>query len=112
MGEPMPPDPRRDSRHESRHDDRLAAIVEVGRQTRSVLPRWLWIVAAVVGVICATGFAVVMLSDAAPGRPAAEHRDAPTAGLGTGLVFGAGLGVVIGFALGRQRRAHSSRSSP
>jgi hypothetical protein len=91
---------------------RIDAIVEVGRRTRQGWPRSLWIAAAIVGVICATGFAVVMLADARPTDHPVAQRTEAGAGLGTGLVFGAVVGVVIGFALARQRRDHSSRNSP
>jgi hypothetical protein len=57
-------------------DEEIRAIVEIGRRTRKPNPRWLWIAAALVGVICAIGFAVMMLADAAP----RGHRDRPPAG--------------------------------
>ena len=98
---------RRDDGHEAQID----AIVEVGRRTRQGWPRWLWILAAIVGVICATGFAVVMLADARPADHPVARRSESGAGLGTGLVLGAVVGVVIGFAIARQRRDHSSRNS-
>jgi len=97
-------------------DEDIQAIVEVGRRTRQPTPRWLWIVAAVVGVICVVGFAAMMLGDRAPRRQPpgypADRRTEAGAGLGVGLMIGAGGGIVIGFAIGRQRRSHSSRSSP
>jgi hypothetical protein len=93
-------------------DDRIEAIVQIGRRTRTAPPRWLWMLAAIVGVICATGFAVVILTDVEPAGHPVERRAAPASGLGTGLLIGAGGGVVIGFALGRHRRDHSSRKSP
>jgi hypothetical protein len=92
-------------------DDEIEAIVEIGRRTRKASPRWLWIAAAIVGVICATGFAVVVLADAEPANHPVDRRDEPRAGIGTGLLLGAGGGVVIGFALARQRN-HSSRNRP
>ncbi len=108
----MPRDDRPDDRPADGIADRIDAIAEVGRRTRTAWPRWLWILAAIVGVICATGFAVVMLSDAAPPDHPVERRPVAAAGLGTGVLIGAAVGVVIGFALGRQRRDHSSRSRP
>lgn len=91
---------------------RIAAILDRGRRTRKPLPRALWIAAAIVGAICAGGFAVAMLGTAAPER-ASSGRPAPQgAGFGTGLVVGAAGGLAIGFALARQRRDHSSRNSP
>ena len=101
-------------------DDDIAAIVALGRQTRTSTPRWLWIAAAVVGIGCALGFAVVMLEAPAPLRAAPAMRsDVPVArraevgpGLGTGLAIGVAVGLVIGFSIGRHRRDHSSRNRP
>jgi hypothetical protein len=39
-------------------------------------------------------------------------RSSPGSGWGTGLAVGAMGGLVVGFALGRHRRDHSSRSRP
>jgi hypothetical protein len=58
-------------------DDDIAAIVERGRQTRRSLPRGLWIAAAIVGAVCAAGFAIILLADPGPGPgpgPAAAHQ--------------------------------------
>jgi formate/nitrite transporter FocA (FNT family) len=102
----------RDDDTEARTQARIAAILERGRRTRKPQPRALWIAAAIVGAICAGGFAVAMLGTAAPER-AAIGRPAPEgAGFGTGLVVGVTAGLAIGVALPRQRRDHSSHSSP
>jgi hypothetical protein len=101
-------------------DDDIQAIVEIGRRTRKPTPRWMWIAAMLVGVICATGFAVVMLGDREPPRrlpdQRPEHlvggRSVAGSGLGIGLVIGVGAGLVIGFSMARHRRGHSSRNSP
>lgn len=93
-------------------DDEIKAIVEIGRRTRAPVPRGLWIAAAIVGGICTAGLAVAVLGDAAP-APARVERPAPSgAGFSTGLVVGAAGGLVVGFALARQRRDHSSRKRP
>jgi hypothetical protein len=93
-------------------DEDIQAIVELGRRTRTPTPRWLWVAATVVGVICVTCFIAMMLgSREPPSRPVAQ-RPAASSGLGTGLVIGAGVGILIGFSIGRQRRSHSSRNSP
>jgi len=97
-------------------DDEIEAITEVGRRTRKAAPRWLWLTAGLVGVICATGFGVTMLGDAERSVRPVVRRSEPGGGLGTGfgtgLVIGAGGGVAIGFALARHRRDHSSRKTP
>lgn len=98
-----------------RHDDdALEAILERGRQTRKPVPRALWIAAALVAVICATGVVAILLGDAAPARTAVERPPPTGAGFGSGLAIGAAAGLAIGFALARagQRRAHSSRNRP
>jgi hypothetical protein len=105
--------------NKGRNDAMLDAIVEHGRQTRQRTPRWLWIAASIVGVICATSFAILMLAPAAPTAGidrAGVSRDidrGPTggSGLGLGLVIGVAVGLGIGIAIGRQLR-HSSRSTP
>jgi drug/metabolite transporter (DMT)-like permease len=94
-----------------RNDD-IEAIVSVGRRTRAATPRWLWIAAAIVGVICLAGFAVVVLGDAEPRRPAVERRDVGGGGFGTGFALGACAGLLLGLSIARQRRDHSSRSRP
>jgi hypothetical protein len=98
------------------HVGSIEEILEAGRRTRQAVPRWLWLAAAVIGVICTTGFGVMILGGAEPsvhpvGRRSEPGRDAG-AGFGTGLGIGAGGGVAIGFALARQRRDHSSRRRP
>jgi drug/metabolite transporter (DMT)-like permease len=96
-------------------DDDIAAIARGARRTRRPTPRWLWIASVIVGVICATGFAVAMLQgrDAPPARGAARPPAGPAgAGLGVGLSIGGMAGLAIGYVLGRQRRDHSSRNSP
>jgi len=71
-----------------------------------------------VGGVCTAGLGVALLGEPAPapGRAQAQaqiDRNAPSgAGWGTGLAVGAAGGLVVGFALGRQRRDHSSRSRP
>jgi hypothetical protein len=97
-------------------DDEIQAIVEIGRRTRAPVPRSLWIAAAIIGGICTAGLAVALLREPAPGpgpaqAPAALERS-PGSGWGTGLAVGAVGGLVVGFALGRHRRDHSSRSRP
>jgi hypothetical protein len=107
-------------------DDEIQAIVEIGRRTRAAVPRSLWMAAAVVGGICTAGLVVALLGEPAPtpGRAQADaqtqaqaqariERPSPSGpGWATGLAVGAAGGLVVGFALGRHRRDHSSRSRP
>lgn len=99
-------------------DDEIQAIVEIGRRTRAPVPRSLWLAAAIVGGIGTVGLAVALLGEPAPapGRTQAQaetQRPSPSGlGGGTGLAIGAAGGLVVGFALGRHRRDHSSRSRP
>ena len=94
-----------------RQDD-IEAIVEVGRRTRRATPRWLWVTSAIIGVISTTGFALAMLGPARPADHPVANRSGSGGGFGAGLVVGAGGGLVIGFALARHRRDHSSRRRP
>jgi hypothetical protein len=93
-------------------DADIEAIVEHGRRTRKRTPRWLWLIAAVVGVGCALGFAIALLGAGEPAHPAVERRPASGGGLGIGLLIGACVGIVIGFSIARQRADHSSRNNP
>lgn len=93
-------------------DDDLEAILEHGRRTRTPTPRWLWLVAAIVGGGCAVAFAVALLGGGDPAHAAVEHRPASAGGLGIGLLIGTCVGIVIGFSIARQRADHSSRNSP
>lgn len=98
-------------------DDEIQAIAEVGRRTRAPVPRSLWIAAAIIGGVCTAGLAVALLREPAPAPGPAqalapERSSPPGSGWGTGLAVGAVGGLVVGFALGRHRRDHSSRSRP
>lgn len=99
-------------------DDEIQAIVEIGRRTRAPVPRSLWIAAAIVGGVCTTGLVAALLGEPAPAPAQAQTQaqlERPSrsgAGWGTGLAIGAAGGLVVGFALGRHRRDHSSRSRP
>ena len=78
-------------------------------------PRWLWIVSLSVGAACAILFiiAAVRGGDATSGDTASPP---PVSGSGfpTGLILGVGLGIVIGYFVGRRAQApdHSSRKMP
>jgi hypothetical protein len=90
----------------------IAAIGESGRSTRKPTPRWLWIAAAIVGGIATIGFAIAMLAEGEPAHASWTPRRSEHSGLGSGLVIGAAVGIVIGFSIARQRRSHSSRNNP
>jgi hypothetical protein len=91
----------------------IESIVESGRRTRKPTPRWLWIAAILVGASAATAFVIAMLTDGEPAGTSQTARRPPEySGLGSGFVIGAAVGLVIGFSIARQRRSHSSRSSP
>ncbi len=95
----------------SREDD-IEAILEHGRRTRKPTPRWLWLVAALVGGGLAIAFAIALLGAGEPAGSSVERRPASGSGLGIGLLIGACVGIVIGFSIGRQRADHSSRNNP
>ena len=101
-------------------EDREQAIEDIiqrARQVRARTPRWLWIVAGVLGGGCAIAFVVLLVG---AGDATAPQAGAPVpvpvaggSGFGAGLALGVGVGIVIGFAIARQLvRDHSSRSKP
>ncbi len=90
-------------------------IVQRARQVRARTPRWLWIVAGVLGGGCAIAFVVVLVGagDATAPQAGSPVPVSSGRGFGTGLALGVGLGIAIGFAIARQLvRDHSSRSKP
>jgi hypothetical protein len=91
-------------------DAALRAIDEAARAGRKVPSRTLWIVAAIVAVIAAIAFVVVLVADGdpSPKQPTASERG--YGGFSIGLVVGLVVGIAIGFAMRRQR--NSSRSKP
>jgi len=103
----VPPDDDRGD--DAAREAALAAIAARARGVRQAAPRSLWIAALIVGALGAAGFAIAMLGR---GAPASQHAPrAVDSGL-TGLLVGVAIGLVIGYALGRQRRSHSSRNNP
>lgn len=95
----------------------IDTILARGRQARAPLPRGLWIASGIIGAICTAGFAIAMLDDSRPSRPARELRAAQPAidggpGFVAGLAIGGIAGLAVGAALARQRRDHSSRRRP
>ena len=97
------------------NEQAIAAIVAAARRTRPATPRWLWILAGVIGLGCAVAFLVVMLrTGEAPSTSGLAVSSRPTGlGFGAGLAIGAAIGLAIGVAIARQLvRDHSSRSKP
>ena len=95
-------------------EDAIAAIAATAKQVRRPTPRWVWMVAGVLGVGGAVAFAVLMLAPADPSGPAASTIAAPASrGFGAGLIIGLVAGIAIGIAVAQHHRAaHSSRSRP
>lgn len=94
----------------------VRAITDAARAQRPSTPRWLWILAAVIGGACALAFggALLVTGDAPPAPAAPAPATAGGRGFGAGLVVGVGVGLIAGLGVGRarQRRSHSPRSSP
>lgn len=99
-------------------DDRehaIEEIVQTARQARPRTPRWLWIVAGILGVAGAIAFVIVLVSEGDPTGPAAASPDpgGGRSGFGAGLALGVGIGIAVGYGIARQLvRDHSSRSKP
>lgn len=96
-------------------EDAVAEIADAAKRTRTRAPRWLWILAAVVGVGFTTLFAIAMVSsgDATSTTPPPPPlRETGGHGFGAGVVVGLVAGIAIGFAIARQVAAHSSRKRP
>jgi len=93
---------------EAEDQARIAVIVAGGRATRRRPSRALWLAAAVVGALCAIGFALLLARDegrdAAAGSVGPARSSARSTGCVGGLGIGLGLGLGLGFVLGRRRR--------
>src|SRR5215475_13004339 len=100
-------------RRDERTEAAIEGILKSGRETRKSTPRWLWIAALLCGALGVTGFAISMLADGDPTHSSAVQRRPPELpGFFSGLLIGGAGGIVIGFAIGRQRPSHSSRNNP
>ncbi|CAN5891843.1 hypothetical protein BH11MYX3_BH11MYX3_12210 [soil metagenome] len=97
---------------EADREHEIEAVLASSRQ-RPSSPRWLWIVAVVIGLACAAAFVIALVRGGdAPSITGAP----PVAGSGrfgfpTGLVLGIGIGIAVGWFAAR-RDHHSSRSNP
>ena len=74
----------------------------VPRSRPPATPRWLWIAALIAGAVGVIAFAVAAIrggdvSSADPNAPASSGSSFPS-----GLVLGAGIGLAIGWVLGRR----------
>lgn len=69
------------------------------------LSRGVWVLAIVVGVICAVFAVIIVATPVAPGAAAARPDPVKSrGGFGLGLGVGVGVGVMIGYVLGRRRK--------
>ena len=91
--------------------ERAAAdLVGKVRRERPRPSRALWIVSLTLGTVLAGGFLQALRS-----TPDASSHSAPQiggGGFGLGLLLGGAGGFVVGWAIARQRRDHSSRKTP
>jgi len=89
----------------------LGTIVAGAKQERARWPRWLWIVAGILGGVCAIALVVAVLATPAASGSGVAPREPSAGGFGSGLAIGLAVGIGLGWALARGYR-HSSRSSP
>jgi hypothetical protein len=91
----------------------IEAIIEAARRTRTPTPRWLWILAAVIGIGCAAAFVIALVSGGdGTSHPPPAARGNTGVGFASGIAIGLAAGIAIGYAIARQVRDHSSRSKP
>src|SRR5262245_22913311 len=98
--------PERAGAERAERADRDAAIdriVAIGGQTRKPPPRSLWIAAIVVGTFGVGGFTAAMLAEPEPASASRPASSVDSFGLGSGLLIGAAVGIVIGYSIARQR---------
>lgn len=97
-------------------EDREKAIAAmVPRSRPPSTPRWLWITALVLGAAGAIAFVVAALRGGDAGSGSAPAPASTGGSFPSGLVLGVGIGLAIGWLLGRragQSSAHSERSKP
>lgn len=98
------------------HEAAIEAIASTARAARKPTPRWLWIVAGIIGLGCAIAFVAVLVRDGDPGGVELPAASSGRGGLGFAAGIGVGLiaGISIGLAVARQlgARDHSSRNKP
>jgi hypothetical protein len=87
-------------------------ILDEVRARRPRTPRWIWILALVVGVPCLVAFGYAMLGGAAGTPNRTQLTEGRGMGFGVGVIVGLAAGIGIGLAIARQRRDHSSRNRP
>ena len=81
-------------------------IVLAARGERKRWPRAVWIAAIVLGIGCATAFAIAWWQDkdTVSEHPLDRHAATQTGGLGFGLLVGLGVGIAIGSLLAVKRK--------
>ncbi len=85
------------------------AIVEQAKRTRRPTPRWLWIAAIAVSLVCIGALAIGLVVGGGPRPSRRAHGELPEAsaggsGFGTGLLLGVGAGIAVGSAIALRRR--------
>jgi hypothetical protein len=82
-------------------EQRLKEIAADGRGARARydLPRWLWVFAIVMAVVCLVPFVHAWLAD--PGGLSSGDPPPAGSGMGTGIALGFVAGVMVGLAIRR-----------
>lgn len=98
-------------------EDKAAEILRAAKAERRGPSRALWIATAVIGVLCAIGFGLLLLADRSTSSPPTQAVQDPGLGFGAGILVGVVMGIAIGYYVSRRESREagarqSSRNTP
>lgn len=87
-------------------DAEVAALLATADAVRKKPSRGLWILAAVVSLVCllGLGYGLLMYWDTEPDKTTVKQSTTNGSGFGVGLMIGLGAGIAIGSGLALRRR--------
>lgn len=96
---------RHDVAVDSETERAARAIAERAKQARKRIPRSVWIVAAIVSLVCVAGLAIALVTDwNTPSARAPVSHAGGGGGLGIGLMIGLAVGIALGSLLALRKR--------